>query len=185
MEPSKLVPFLRQKLDILFIGLNPAKGSSENGHYFSVKQEFWNQLHISKLINQPVDKSIADQLIFGNNNLNYNQWQYGITDLVTEYAESNSGKIIPTIDNCKRLKSDIQKFNPKTAILLHSKVLNYFLSYLNKSIPISNTGALGKLLENCQTEFFNIAFPHGNTITSLDKIRRYKEVHERLLKFNS
>ncbi len=32
MEKSKLVPFLRPNLDILFVGLNPAKGSSDNGH---------------------------------------------------------------------------------------------------------------------------------------------------------
>jgi len=42
---SNLVPFIRDNLDILFIGLNPAKGSSENRHYFSVKPAFWNQLY--------------------------------------------------------------------------------------------------------------------------------------------
>ncbi len=136
MKKSRLTPFLRPNLDILFIGLNPAKGSSDNGHYFSVNQAFWNQLYDSSLIKHPVDKSIADELIFGNNNLNHNQWQYGITDLVTQFAESNSSKIKPSIEDCRKLKSDIQKYNPKTAVLLHSKVLKYFLRYLGNPVPI-------------------------------------------------
>ncbi|MFT6210117.1 MAG: hypothetical protein ACJATE_000723, partial [Bacteroidia bacterium] len=88
MEEARLIPFLRNDLDILFVGLNPAKGSNDNRHYFSVNQAFWNQLFEAELITQPVNKQIADDIVFGGNNLNFDNWEYGITDLVTEYAES-------------------------------------------------------------------------------------------------
>lgn len=184
MKKSKLIPFLRPNLDILFIGLNPAKGSNDNGHYFSVNQAFWNQLHDAALITQSIDKAVADDIIFGNNKLNINSWQFGLTDLVTHIAESNSKKIKPTNEDCIKLKDDIFKYKPKIAVMLHKKVLKYFLRHLNKPTPISNTGALGQLIENCRTEFFNIAFPHGNSIASIDKVKRYQELKMELLKRN-
>ncbi len=182
MEKSKFTPFLRFNLDILFVGLNPANGSSNNGHYFSVNQAFWNQLYASGLIGKQIDKWTADDIIFATNDFNYNNWNYGITDLVTQYAESDSNKIKPTIDNCKKLKTDIQSFKPKVVILLHGKVIKNFLGFVKRQIPLSNSGALGKLITNCDTEFFNIAFPHGNAINSDNKIKRYIEVKMLLLK---
>lgn len=173
MQKARLVPFLRPNLDILFIGLNPAKGSNDNGHYFSVNQAFWNQLYDAGLITKWVDKVNADNIIFGNNCFNYTSWQYGITDLVTHIAESNSRKIKPTNDDCFKLKIVIQKYQPKAAILLHGTVLKRFLKFLGKAVPSTNTGALGELVENCKTKFYNIAFPHGNTITSIEKIEQY------------
>lgn len=60
--------------------------------------------------------------------------------------------------------------------MLHGKVLDKFLGYLGYNVPESNTGELGKLIENCDTNFFNIAFPHGNTITSEKKVEKYIEL---------
>ncbi len=71
MEVSNLVPFVREKLDILFIGLNPAIGSSTHKHYFSVNQVFWNQLYEAGLITYQVDKANADDFIFGSKTFNY------------------------------------------------------------------------------------------------------------------
>lgn len=113
MEKSNLIPFLRANLDILFVGLNPAKGSSRNRHYFSVNQAFWNQLLESNLITKHIDKSIADERIFGDNKINYNNWNYGITDLITEIAESNSAKIKPQHDDLVRLKKLLLKTNQR------------------------------------------------------------------------
>ena len=41
---------------------------------------------------------------------------------------------------------------------------------------------MGKLLANCDTIFYNIAFPHGNSIPDEEKIKRYKEVKELISK---
>jgi len=176
VEKSKLVPFLRRNLDILFVGLNPTKGSNDNRHYFSVNQAFWNQLFAAELISQPVDKLVADDIVFGRTHLNFSHWEYGITDLVTQYAESDSSKIEPTTKDCIKLIKDIEEYKPKTAVILHSKVLSKLFNFLDKTIPNSNSGKLGRVVKKCNTQFFNIAFPHGNSIASIDKINRYKEL---------
>jgi G:T/U-mismatch repair DNA glycosylase len=181
MQESTLTPYLRQNLDILFVGLNPAKGSSENGHYFSVNQAFWNQLYESGLITKHVDKSNADEKIFGSNTFNYNNLNYGITDLVTEIAESNSSKVKPKQADLIRLKNIIIYFKPKTVVLIHGKVLKKFITFLGYEVPDSNTGKIGCLIENCETFFFNIAFPHGNTITKTSKINRYRELKHHII----
>lgn len=84
MKESRLKPFIHSGLDILFVGLNPARGSSQNGHYFSVNASFWNQLNEAGLITEFIDKGIADEIVFGSTCININEYQYGITDLVQE-----------------------------------------------------------------------------------------------------
>ena len=184
MQESTLIPFLRKNLVILFVGLNPAKGSSENGHYFSVNQAFWNQLYEAGLITKRLDKSNADEIIFGSNKYNYKNWAFGITDLVTEIAESDSAKIKPKQTDLIRLEKVIKEYKPKTVVLLHGKVLKKFIDYLGYVVPQSNTGELGELILNCNTTFYNIAFPHGNTITSESKIDKYTELKEFLNSYN-
>lgn len=108
MEKSNLKPFIREDLDILFVGLNPAKGSSDKRHYFSVNQSFWNQLFESGLITIRVDKNIADEVVFRTSEINYNNWSYGITDLITSIAESNSNLIAVNEVDCIRLVNFIK-----------------------------------------------------------------------------
>lgn len=183
MEQSSLVPFVRKNLDILFVGLNPAEGSSRNGHYFSVNQAFWNQLYEAGLITKFADKLNADNLIFGSNKYNYRHWEFGITDLVTTVAESDSGRVNPPHQNCKELRNLIQENLPRTAILLHGKVRNYFLRFLGHPVQTANSGQLGKLIPHCSTLFFDIAFPHGNAIDSQSKVAQYKKVKQYLEAF--
>ena len=180
MTPSTLIPFLRPGLDILFVGLNPAGGSSVKGHYFSVNQALWNQLHDSGLITERIDKSEADMTVFGSTLINRNNRSYGITDLLPHIAESDSRIIKPSVQDCSRLKNEIVKYSPKAVILLHGKVLESFLGYLKCNNPGSNTGKLGKLINGRESMFFNIAFPHGNGISSAEKVKRYREVIEYL-----
>lgn len=176
MNKSTLIPFLREDLDILFVGLNPARGSSNNGHYFSVNQAFWNQLYLSGLIVQQVNKSNADEIVFGTNSVNYKNKLFGITDLEINIAESNSSIVPISTSNYENLMTVLIKNKPKIVILLHGKVLAGLLSYLGYKIPRSNSGLLGRLIEGQNTMFYNIAFPHGNTIKSEEKIKNYKEV---------
>ncbi len=181
METSKLIPFVRNNLEILFIGLNPAKGSNENGHYFSVKQSFWSQLYRSGLITEEIDKLTADEIVFGSTMVNFINWNYGITDLITGMAESDSRKINPTKEDCYRLEHQIRKFQPTSAVILHNKVLNKLLKYLSLTPPEANSGNLGAIIPGIKTAFFNIAFPHGNTITDSSKIDRYIELKRHIL----
>lgn len=179
MEKATLKPFVRENLDVLFVGLNPAVISNQKGHYFSVKQSLWNQLYKSGLILQEVDKDNADELIFGNTELNVEHLNFGITDLVTDVADSNSGNVEPTEADCKKLEQTIRKCNPRVVIILHSKILkNFIFRYLKAGKYSSNSGEMGRLLNNCKTVFYNIAFPHGNAISDEAKITRYREVKE-------
>ena len=128
------------------------------------------------MITKQIDKFKADTTVFGSSIINRNNWSYGITDLITEIAESNSSVIKPKISDCERLQNEIIKYKPKVCILLHSKVLDNFIPYLGKSVPKSNFGKMGKIIKGCDSMIFNIAFPHGNTIKSIDKVRQYKDV---------
>ncbi len=58
------------------------------------------------------------------------------------------------------------------------------MRYLNHTVPPSNSGQLGKLILNCPTMFFNIAFPHENTILKIEKIKQYKLAKDYLQKYN-
>lgn len=172
-----LNPFLRNNLDILFVGLNPAKTSSFKGHYFSTNSAFWNQLSAAGLILEHVDMNIADEKVFGSNEINYNNMQFGITDLVNYYAESNSSKVKPTDQNCIDLINTIRNYKPQVVVLLHKvvykKLVKDCLNYDNE-----HYGNIGKIVPNCNSVFFNIPFPHGNNIRSEEKIKLYRELKE-------
>jgi len=124
VEKSTLKPFLRKDLDLLFVGLNPAVGSSRNEHYFSVNQAFWSQLYSAGLITKEIDKNMADTYIFGSNIYNFNKWSYGITDLLFEVAESNSIKIKTDLTHAIRLIDTVKKYNPLVVIFLHGRELS-------------------------------------------------------------
>ena len=175
MEASTLKPFVRKGLDILFVGLNPARGSSRNGHYLSVNAAFWNQFHQACLITQRVNKEAADKIVFGTTEINRNGWNYGITDLVTAWAESDSTKVEPTDEDCSRLADDIRNYRPRLVVLLHSKVRNKLAAFLGVSIR-RPYGALGRWLEGVRSGFCSVPFPHGNAIPSTRKVALYREV---------
>jgi hypothetical protein len=181
MEKSNLVPFIRNNLHILFIDLNPAKGSSDKRHYFSVNQAFWNQLYDAEMITTKLDKLVADKIVFGNNTINFHGWNYGITDLITEITESESGKIKPEETDCERLKEVILELAPKVANLIHKKVTRNFLTYHDQPVVTANHGQIGEIIDGCPTMFYSIAFPHGNNIPSTEKVEKYKDVKKILL----
>lgn len=176
-----IYPFIREKLDILFVGLNPADTSSMKGHYFSTNSAFWNQLYDAGLITVPVDKNTADEKIFGSSDINYKKCQYGVTDLVNYLAESNSSKVKPTYQNCVELEQYILKYEPKIVVLMHSKVFKSFVEKYKKiKIYDNKYRCLGKLIDGCDTVFYNVPFPHGNSKTSEEKVALYKEIKNRL-----
>ena len=174
-----LYPFVRHGLDVLFVGLNPADTSSRKGHYFSTNPSFWNQLYDSGLITSPVNMNIADNVVFGSSKINANGWEYGVTDLINFHVESDSRAVNPTIQNCMDLKQTIINNKPKVVVLLHSKVIKRFVKdFLGKENV--KYGNLGKLVDESDTVFFNVPFPHGNAITSEAKVELYKQVKETL-----
>lgn len=176
-----IYPFIRSNLDILFVGLNPSNTSSRKGHYFSTNPSFWNQLYEAGLILKQVDMNTADDIVFGSCNYNFNHWEFGVTDLVNFFAQSDSSIVKPTHQNCVELCETIKKYEPKSVVILHSKVVNIFLK---RYLGLSNIkyGRIGKIIKDCNSVFYNIPFPHGNAITSEFKVKEYKKLKENLFR---
>ena len=175
-----LYPIVKHGLDILFVGLNPGGTSSQKGHYFSTNPALWNQLYASGLITRPVNMNDADEHVFRSSRINANGWKYGITDLVNYHAESDSRKVRPSDHNCEVLVQTIIRCKPKVVVLLHNKVIKHFVKKYLRKKDVVEYGNLGKLIDGCDTVFFNVPFPHGNAITTETKVELYKQIKETL-----
>jgi TDG/mug DNA glycosylase family protein len=69
-----LPDYLRDGLDIVFVGLNPGLYSAQVGHYFAYKHNrFWSALSASGLVPQPVGPEDDARLL---------DWGIGLTDIV-------------------------------------------------------------------------------------------------------
>lgn len=178
-----LHPIIGPNLDILFVGLNPAKTSNEKGHYFSTDPSLWEQLYGAGLIKERVDMDNADEKVFKSSEINCNGWKYGITDLVPDVVKSCSRFVEPTEEDNNNLKQMIIEYSPKVAVLLHSKVRERFVKeYLGKE-NVKGHGCFGKLIDGCCTIFYSVPFPHNNEklYSAEMKIELYKEIKEFLL----
>lgn len=129
-----------------------------------------------------MEKLVADEIVFGSNAINFHGWNYGITDLVTEIAESKSPLVKPKVSDYERLRDTILKNSPTVAILMLKKVTDKFLKYMDEPKVNANHGKMGKIIDNCPTMFYSVAFPHVNSIPSKEKVEKYKEVKEYLLR---
>ena len=170
--------YLRDNLDILFIALNPAEQSNKNGHYFSGKNStFFKQLYLSGLINAEIDKAFADELVFGGNEYNYKNKNYGVVDLIPRTVESNGSLVIANDGDIKLMVNKILKFHPKIVCIIHWKVKNEFSKYIKKDLIY---GYNGQLLNNIDIEFYCNYFPNGNNIPTWRKINIFKEIRNKL-----
>lgn len=73
------------------------------------------------------------------------------------------------------------RYEPKVVVLLHQKVVKEFLKFVGKRVPPANAGKLGQILDNCNSMFFAVAFPHGNTFATDEKVTKYIEIRDYLL----
>jgi G:T/U-mismatch repair DNA glycosylase len=178
MQKAKLEPFIRENLDVLFVGLNPPSQSNNNGHYFSGKQSrFFQLLYLSGLISSNINKSEADLNVFGNNSYNYNKANFGVTDLIQHIVETNSGKVKPTREDVLSLCKSIIKYAPKNVCIIHSKVRDAFERFQNEYISGGLTyGNCGKILKDCPSVFFFNYFPNGNNIPDEPKLKIFNEL---------
>jgi TDG/mug DNA glycosylase family protein len=73
-QGETLPDYLREQLDIVFVGLNPGLYSAHVGHYFAYPQNrFWSALSASGLVPQPVGPEDDARLL---------EWGIGLTDVV-------------------------------------------------------------------------------------------------------
>lgn len=129
MNTVNLKPFIRDNMDVLFVGLNLSDISNNNKHYFSVYDSFWNQLYRSGLINSEVDKMDADIKVFGSNKINKHSWNYGIMDLKPNIADRHSNNIKLFKEDYDYLTDILLKYKPKVACIIHNKVIKSIKKY--------------------------------------------------------
>lgn len=73
-QGETLPDYLRENLQIVFVGLNPGLYSAQVGHYFAHKQNrFWPALSASGLVPEPVGPGNDARLL---------EWGIGLTDVV-------------------------------------------------------------------------------------------------------
>lgn len=69
-----LPDYLREHLDIVFVGINPGTYSDAKGHYFARSTNlFWTALYESGFVNEPLTPQ---------DDVRMNEFGYGLTDLV-------------------------------------------------------------------------------------------------------
>lgn len=170
--------FLRYNLGILFIALNPPMQSNNIAHYFSGKQSsFFNQLYLSGLITEDLDKTIADDLVFGGTKYNYKNKHFGVIDLIPRLEETNSSKVKAKKEDVELMIERIKKYKPRNICIIHSVVMKE----LKKVTGIELTyGYNGKALKDSNTEFYCNYFPNGNPVTKESKIKIYEKLRDTL-----
>ena len=180
MTESRLMPFLRPPLEVLFIALNPPQQSNSTGHYFSGKTSgFFKLLAASGLITREIPQARADGMVFGSTEINYLGSSFGVVDLVDDLVETNSTSVRVTSDHVTRLIGRILEVRPRFACVIHSKVRDGLNRHGGLRHPLTY-GWCGTVLPNCDTEFLLNYFPNGNSVTDEAKIRIFQLLRDKL-----
>ena len=178
MSESKLKSRVEKNLDILFVALNPPAQSNANGHYFSGSgSRFFKLLFRSGLITTEIDKSFADEIVFGSNKINFMNKEYGITDLVFDVIETKSTKVKPEQHHVERLYKIIMENSPRFVCIIHNKVLKSFNRYSKLYLSDKlNWGNCGEAFRDCSSIIFCNYFPNGSNIPDPPKLKIFGEL---------
>ena len=180
VTPVKLRPFLRPRLDVLFVALNPPVQSNSNGHYFSgTGSRFFKLLFESGLITKEVPKSNADEVIFGSTVANYGGKEFGVVDLVGEVVETESGRVRPTRHHVETLLEHIYELHPRFICIIHSKVRVALEKHATLSVPLTY-GVCGAILPESDASVVMNYFPNGNAIPDAAKLQIFRLLRDAL-----
>lgn len=134
METAGFQKFIYYNMVILFVPLNPAPTSWDNGHYFSTlrssaKSNLWYQLYHAEFCSKLYSELEADVEIFGKpvNRL-------GIIDLVNDKVTSKPKELKKEdIERGRsRLKKEIYQYKPKIVCSLGKGTYRKFKGMRNK-----------------------------------------------------
>ena len=129
-----LPDYLREGLEILFVGLNPSKYSAEVGHYFAnPRNRFWPAFNLSGLVDRPVTYQEDGTLL--NDGI-------GFTDVAKRPTPMGSG--LRTADfrqGAPVLKDKIIKFAPRLACF---QGLMAYKAYLQHGEGVKEKPELGE-----------------------------------------
>jgi hypothetical protein len=176
MTSVNLKPFTRPGLDVLFLALNPPEQSNANGHYFSgTNSAFFKLLFQSGLISQAVPKLEADDVVFGDTNVNHKGSEFGIMDLVEDFVMTHSGKVRPQRSHVGETVGRIHALSPRFLCVIHSKVRDALNAHAGFTKPLTY-GINGAILPGSNTNFVLNYFPNGNAITDATKIEIFSKL---------
>jgi hypothetical protein len=177
---TRLSPYVRDGLDVLFVALNAPVQSHANGHWFSGRNSrFYKLLEDCGLIAKGIPRESADCTVFGSNVSNFEHSCFGVVDLAHDIVETDSRKVQPRAEHVQRLLALMRMREPRFVCIIHSKVRRA----LNRSRELAKPleyGLNGPVLPGCRTQFVLNYFPSGNAIPDDRKKQIFRELRERL-----
>lgn len=155
-------------MDLLFVALNAPENSNANAHWFSNNLSFWNLLYRSGIIMKPIKNKLkGDITVFGDNSINYKNWNIGVTDLNRKDVETNSSNVKVTASDVERILSILDNNKVSRVCLMHKKVGEAFRTYSPNFISSQNK--YGEIGEYKNTSIFEVPFHSGNSIPNKEK----------------
>jgi len=131
---SPLPDYLREGLDLVFVGLNPGLYSAKVGHYFAYKQNrFWPALSLSGLIPESIGPEDDARLL---------EWGIGLTDIVKR--PTHGIHEVSTTEfrrGAKVLREKIERYQP--CVVCFIGLTGYRICCGNESGPGTYAGRFG------------------------------------------
>ena len=134
-----LPDYLKQNLNILFIGTNPGLKSVRIGHYFAGSSNmFWKLLFESKLTDKRLTTDIDSHIL---------DYKYGLTDVVKRPTRSTTElRKTDAVGARKRLEKIIIKYKPRIVAFVGKAGFRYYtgdaygvLKYGKQTFQIGNS----------------------------------------------
>jgi hypothetical protein len=170
-DKINLQEYIHKKMDILFLALNAPEISNSKAHWFSGTLSFWNVLYYAGLTTRMIfNPEKGDEAIFGGNEINYNHWVYGVTDLNREIVMTDSSRVDTNMNQVNRILGIIEENEVSKLCIMHSKVAQEFESagLIKRS---SGYGEVGKYNETIiyEVPFHNASIPDKHKYYALLK----------------
>jgi TDG/mug DNA glycosylase family protein len=131
---SPLPDYLREGLDLVFVGLNPGLYSAKVGHYFAYKQNrFWPALSLSGLIPESIGPEDDAKLL---------EWGIGLTDIVKRPTRGiHEVSTTEFRRGAKVLREKIERYQPRVVCFIG--LTGYRICCGNESGPETYAGRFG------------------------------------------
>ena len=184
MAASKLRPYIRPNLDVLFVALNPPTQSDNNGHWFSGdRSRFFQLLHESGLITEDLPKATADEAVFDSTTFNFRGFKFGVIDLVEDVIQTNSGYVRPSRRHVDVLIERFRDLGPRFVCVIHYKVRDALNQSREFEHPL-DYGICGRSLRGCGSVFVLNYFPNGNNVNDEKKLTIFRALRDQLVGVN-
>jgi hypothetical protein len=183
MKKVNLREYIHPKMDILFVALNAPEISNSNAHWFSRNLNFWDILFEAGLTTRRIEDPLrGDEIVFGNQNQNYNQKIFGVTDLVRDLVQTNSSGVKTHNNHVRRILSILDKNPTKKVCLMHSAVAVQFQkSGIIKRNYLFRENTYGLVGNYNSTEIYEVPF-HNAMIKRNVKLKAYGQLNSNSIK---